>query len=585
MPSNKIGDTGLNEKQVTGVREDRPGLPAANQRQIILKELYPLSGKEILDHILDQERAQALVQAMPYEDFFWLIKKVGEDDCLPILQLASTGQWEYLLDLEIWAKDRLDIEASFSWLKRLEEADGKRLAKWLLEQGEYLASFHFFKSLEVIVLSDKDEVYDLPEGFFSLDGILHIRARNPEHRETLENLITTMATINFERYRALLLGLAGVLPAETEEEIYRLRNVRLAEHGFLPREEAISIYAPLDAEALRIKEELPPETVVVEEETGELVPLLPLDLAAEKNRFVQTVFELPDPVLLDRIRLEFAGLCNQLLSADGLLLRDLDILLKICEKASGYLSLALERLCGEDMAKAKETLRHHSLLSLFRVGFGLATKLKWEAERWIGGSWFLSSELGVDFWGEYWGGVLTGLLRKRPMYYTGYREGEEYRDFQSLSEIAECAAALRHLMALDSLLDRLSALFPPKDGEMALSSEVTFRPLIFNFWGRSVLDLAPSFSGIDLEQARGLFQKLRDEDVGPPYRMSRFKETFVSDLTAHISDAEPEILTLVRETLTLIWLEFEKAYQGVSLKDLDTRFSTFVTINPAFSPQ
>ncbi|MFZ7111225.1 MAG: DUF6178 family protein [Desulfatiglandales bacterium] len=573
----------MNRKQVAGVREDRPELPGANQGQILLKELYPLSGQEILHHILDQEKAQELVRAMPYEDFFWLIKKIGEDDCLPVLELASTGQWEYLLDLEIWERDSLDIEAYVSWLKRFEEADGKRLVEWLFEEGEFLASFHFSKSLEVIVVSDKDEVYDLPEGFFSLDGTLHIRARNPDHRETLENLIRTMANVSFERYRALILGLAGVLPAETEEEMYRLRNVRLAEHGFLPREEAISIYAPLDPEALGIKDESPRETVVLEEESRALVPILPLDLAAGKNRFVQTVLGLSDLVLLDRIRLEFAGLCNQLLSADGLLLRELDILLKTCEKASGYLSLALERLSGEDMTKAEETLRHHSLLSLFRVGVGLTMKLKWEAERWIGGSWFLSSELDVDFWGEYWGGVLRGLLKKRPMYYAAYHEGEEYRDFRSLSEVGECAAALRRLMALDSLLERLSVLFPPKEGGIALSPERTFRPLIFNLWSRSVLGLEPSLSGLSLEQARDLFQRLRDEESGPPYRMSRFKETFLADLTAYTSDVEPEILGLVRETLALIWHDFEKAHQGVSLKDLDARFSTFLTISPVSS--
>ena len=33
------------------------------------------------------------------------------------------------------------------------------------------------------------------------------------------------------------MGLSGVAPAEVEEEMYRRRNVRLSEDGFLPYEE------------------------------------------------------------------------------------------------------------------------------------------------------------------------------------------------------------------------------------------------------------------------------------------------------------------------------------------------------------
>ncbi|PQP33594.1 hypothetical protein C6A37_12120, partial [Desulfobacteraceae bacterium SEEP-SAG9] len=51
-------------------------------------------------------------------------------------------------------------------------------------------------------------------------------------------------------YQNVLLESSSIIPAELEEEAYRLRNVRLGEKGFLPFDEAISIYQPLSPDDL-----------------------------------------------------------------------------------------------------------------------------------------------------------------------------------------------------------------------------------------------------------------------------------------------------------------------------------------------
>jgi len=578
MPTNRMNKTGLDKKKGAGVREGVVGWPPSDPSQILLKDLHHLSGEGVLNRILDQESPRELVRALPHEDFFWVIKKVGEEDCLPLLQLASTDQWEFLLDLDVWEKDQLDLDTTSAWLKRLQEADCGRLVKWMFSKGESLAYFYSFKSLDVIVVSDKDEVYDIPEEFFSFDGVVHIRVRSREYRESLENVLRTMAATDFDRFQALLLGLVGVQPAEMEEEMYRLRNVRLAEHGFLPREEAMSVYAPLEPETLHIRNEQPLSDLLPDEDSRALIPILPLKHADEQNLLAVAVSGISDPILLDRIRLEFAGLCNQILSADGLLVRELDILLRTCRKASGYLSLALERLCGRDATKIKETMRNHSLVSLFRVGFGLALKLKWEAERWVNGSWFHGKGLDWDFWGDHWGGILMGLMQKKPMYYNGLREGDEYKDFEWLAEITDCTVTLRHLMVLDSLMDRLSGRYS-LDEWPAPSAKRTVRSLLFNLWSHFLLGLEPSFSGLSPKQVEEFFRKLRNEEDSPPYRMSGFKEAFVHDFEAFTPDSAPEALSILEETLSIVWQEFEEEYKGVSIEDLDGRYSPFLTIN------
>lgn len=575
IPSIGQGDGAVRTEQNGETLEQKDKKPVLrDNREILVRDLHSFSGKEILDRILEDDNPQEIVQDLPYEDFFWLVKKVGEDDCLPLLELGSVDQWQYLLDLEIWEKDRLDVTHISRWIKQLQQADSKRLVRWLFSEGELLTYYHFFKSIEVIIKAE-DEVLDLADGFFSLDGVFYIRVTDSEHREFIEHIIRVMAREDFDRYQALILGLVGVLPAELEEEMYRLRNVRLAEHGFLPFEDAVSIYAPLDPETLNIEKRPELPDVFSDEDIRDIIPISPLYHAGAKTMLTEATSGITDPLFLDKIRLEFAGLCNQILSADNLLVNEFEVLIRTCRKAAGYVNLALERICGRDISKAQQLLKSQSLVSLFRVGFGLALKLKWEAERWLEGSWFYGLGLDTEFWGEDWRGILAGLVTKRPRRYVGLQEGEEYGDFEWLSELAECLQVLRRLMVLDSLLERLAEHYQI-NVDMIKSSEQTFRQLLFNLWARLLLNLEPSFSRISLKQTRSFFRLLRAGGKRAPYKMPGFEETFVNDFMAYAADSDPEAASILEDTLSLIWQEFREEYERVSLRDLDERYSKFI---------
>ncbi|MBN1831153.1 MAG: hypothetical protein JW896_03495 [Deltaproteobacteria bacterium] len=564
-------------QQESGNQDHKIEKPVSAERDALLRELNTLPGSKILDRLLEMENPRETVESLSSGDFYWLAKKIGDEDCVPLLELASTDQWQYLIDLEIWKRDRLDVTLSWDWMKRLQKADSGRLIKWLLSEGETFTYYHLFKSVELIVIENDDEVYTLPDGFFSLDGNIYIRVIDSDNRETIESIIRGISGQDFTRYQALLLGLGGLLPAETEEQMYRMKNVRLAEHGFFPHEEAISVYAPLEPENLGVRRERGLDDVMLDEEVRAMVPLSPLVRTEAKNILTEGIRMIADQAFLDRIRLEFAVLSNQLLAADGLLTPELDVLIRSCRKAARYLNLALERLGGRDLSRAEETLRNHSLVDLFRIGFGLALKVKWEAERWVKGSWFYDQDLDVEFWGEHWGGVLGGLLDRRPKFYVGDQEEEEYRDFEWLFELSECSEVLRRLMVLDGLMAHIVESYP-LEKEWTESSEMTFKPLLFNLWGRLLLDLEPGLSGLSLEEAKSFFEMLRGENKKPPYVIDPFKERFINDFMSYTGDADPEAASVLKDTLTLIWQDFTKEYEWVWSHDLDSRFSTFVTI-------
>lgn len=547
--------------------------------ELIHNGLNRLSGDELIERVISMPDPKGFVTGLSSEDFYWLVKKVGEDDCLPLLELASTGQWQYLLDMELWRKDRLDSNASLLWLDRLTQADCPRLVKWLFTDGEYLAYHQFHKLLDVFVPSSKDDVYDVPEGYFTIDGSIYIRPRSPEFMEAAKNIVMTMAGEDFLKYQGLFLGLTGFAPAEVEEEIYRLRNVRLAEHGFLPFDEALAVYAPLDIDGLTVEAHPAlPEPDASESDEG-LIPVWPFHTSPEKNLLMRMIDAGQDTALLDRLRLEFAGLCNQILSADAMVVNDLSILNSTSQKALSYINLAIQKLCGGDLRKTRSLLKNNPLLSLFRAGFGLAMKVRWEAARWIKGSWAFSKGLSVDFWGEDMGGLIRGLVGGRiPMFYTGLPGEKELKDFEWISELAATMEALREVMILDGLISHLDERFTC-DEKMAKSPKATFYPLIFNLWARKMTGLPLSLSGITLNQAKTFMQTIRSGRKNPPFRIEEFKEIFLSDF-AQYGHSDQEAISSLREVLSNVWKDFSNEYEMVALEDITPSYFIFLTILP-----
>lgn len=535
----------------------------------------------MMERLLRHEDPRDVVRRLPPGDVYWMLKKLDEETAVLLLGLASEAQWQYMLDLELWVGDRLDSGRSALWMRRLAQADCPRLVRWLFSEGQALAYYHFFRNLEVLVVQSEEDLLDLPRGCFSVDGIYYLRAAREEDRPALEHILGVMAQTDYSRYQALLQGLGGVIPAELEEDMYRMRNVRIAEHGFLPREEALAVYAPLDPQTLEgSKDEVYlQEAPLDDSEADALVPVTPLEHAGRGELLLEAAAGSRDSLLLDRVRLEFAGLCNQILSAEGDFSPELETLEATCERAASYLNLALERLGGRDKSATEHVLRRHSLLSLFRVGFGLALKLKWEAVRWKSTSWFAEKELAPEFWGEYWGGVLAGLVQPRPRVFEGHGGGEDYRDFERLSDLADCLKVLRRIMVLDGLMERLCRAYP-LEAHVLGYPELSFRPLLFNLWARRVLEEAPSLSPLTQAQFNRFFEAARagEEKKGPPYRMPGSEEAFVSFFMAHVRDSDQEARDILQESLVLVWQEFEEEYAWVQAGDLDPKYSKFFLV-------
>lgn len=566
------------------------------------EQILDLAPEKALERILDHPDSAALVHSFPAQDLHLLLHEIGPEDGLPVLALASDQQLEYILDQEVWQHDRIDLSAASLWFDRLIAAAPGRAAAWLARSKIDLLHFFLFNSLEIRVREHDQDPSDFGEGFFSLDDTLYFRIRPlpttpgddgphaQRHAEMLRALLAQLADIDYHRFHQLMLHSTGILPAEIEEEEYRLRCVRLAEKGFLPFEEAVGLYQPIGPGELR--DRLTPRGS--EDNAGIGVSaqaVAPVRLVTGEGAFGRALRGIADHQWLLDLQSEFAALSNRLIVADRQVVHNRDDLKTAVRKAVGYLDIALERLEASSGAVSPKSpakhgftrlLRKYPLESLFRLGYGEAVRLKRSAETWLAGSWFASRQLGLAFWGEEWFGLLGGLLLKRPRFFDNYRSGVLYREFEQLSDIQATEARLNQIQGCDRLLTALDLPLAPPGNRGFL----TYKNLLLTAWARDWLGEAERpVAPLTLPQLRTIVTRLFVDQAADPDAGRCLREESpgrLRDWLARRSGLERASIDRMAGTaLDDLLREVQGEYGRVAPADLDPRYIQLFLVEPS----
>lgn len=550
------------------------------------KAILSLPPNKALDRIMTSAEPIPLVHSFPEEDLYYLINDIGPEDSLPLLAMASDKQLDFIFDSEIWDRDRIEVKSVTRWLNLLLQADAKRSIHWLLRERTEFVEYYLNKSLEVVIREHDQDPSDFGDRFFTIDDTFYVRiledplAEGADNftdkirKETIQRFLKDLAVVDYFSYQKLLMESVSVIPAETEEENYRLRNVRLAEKGFIPFEEAVGVYQPLDAQDLKVTA----QKKTAETTVGKLpvpVSFYPLKVLAERNLFSEALRRIRSDRVAQQLQSEFAGLCNRIIVADQRKIRTKEELKSAVDKAAGYLTIGLRQIISEtDTAASREAARWletATLSDIFRVGFGTAVHLKRRAEQWQKRAWFEKAGLPLSFWGEEWLGTLGGLLIKRPLFFDNYRSGELYREFASMKDIQTTESVLEEIIAFDDLLSRMAVEITVRYRYM------THKSLILTHWARHFLGLSEAFGPIPVDRFKEFFNALFLHDRTPEVDTTRqtnlsIKETLLAWLSEASGLSPFDISRRLGATLERLFQEIENELGSVSEEDLDPKY-------------
>ena len=535
-----------------------------------------------LELILDAPSPATLIQSFPDQDLYYLMHKIGPDDFIPILALAKSQQWEYILDVEVWDNDRLDLDIMTKTFGLLFQADPERLLRWIITEKPDFFEFYLFKNM-VIYIREHDETPPSDfDDYITLDDKFYFRfpgspkETDPDgpkatdefpHGELIEKMLKALAGMDLSVFHGLLLETLGVLPAETEEEQFRLKNLRLAEKGFLPTHEAIGIYQPTSLSALRRR----PVTDELNQPSFDPdIPMPPQFFTRfiENDDLFTATLRLCDPEFMLQLQSELAALINKIISADKIKLRSKEDLEKAVKKACAYLNLGLEVLSSEGPRPkfAKKTIQAYFLEDIFRTGSRAGIKLKTKAAKWFSSSFMNTAGLPLGFLGEEYLGVIGGLLIDYPLYFDNYATNVMYRNFSSLSDIDKTSKALEQIIAIDAVIGKLAV-----DIQSFKTGTLTYKTLILTLWTKNRLGLPSNLEPIDIPLFKDFFVALFSPPV--PGTNDRIQLDDIALWASEATGLDEENLPKAFEVvLADLIKEIKTEYRDVAPENIDARF-------------
>ena len=387
--------------------------------------LHTVAAKEKMDLILADPEAKRLTAAMEPQEFFWLLKEIGETDALGLLQLASADQCLFILDMELWEGWTFSEEKACHWLAYFMEGGEPRVHELL----NYL-DFEFlqlFLSRELVVgggigdhTNDEERFADYDHTF---DGVFMLSFKNPKHSQLIGTFLSMLVKLDNPLYTALMEGIKGDVDLELEEQCQRFRTGRLEDLGFPPLDEALSIYARLNPDSFELHGDKQQSAA------GESLSMVPA--VVHDDTLLFRALALADSQTLMQ---ELNYLLNSALVAEGGAFEEQESMLVIWQRVCGYLNIALEKLSAGDERQAAQLLADEQLKRLFQLGYSVVLELKFAAQ----------ATQTVDYAS---GKLLAGLKAKRPRFYRGLDSDgiDGYREFKELADVRRAADLLRQL--------------------------------------------------------------------------------------------------------------------------------------------
>lgn len=471
-----------------------------------LEHLHRLSGRDKYRAIIASAHSAALVQAMPPQDLFLLIKELGAADVPELLSMASSEQITLCIDMDCWHEDSMNpVDAQF-WLQQLQVMDDTDALRIIDGMDFDLLVLLFKKQLHIISGLEALDDDEREEPRLRRDQLYEYEYRDPEQAKWIESLLDLL----FSERQSLYLQMMETVRHETElvfeEEVYRDRNGRLADLGFIETYEARQLRAWLDPHSFDPAEFGKNQADFAPESSGVPVPGFVLTVTHPRDLLADVMGNSMN----DALRQELTYLLNRAMSADQV---DVGVAAEVQESLEdvfNYLNIALGFLAGTDVNRATELFEQVYLQSLYRLGFSLTAALQRRAHI------VRESPAGPYLDGPN-AALIAALEQPKPRFYSGVesvtradeRPFRNYRDVEAVSTELSSVEALLPLFGAKGVFNipapdelDLDGCIPPQ------ASEVTLSELFLTAIANKILGHEPTPEPIAAAELETLHQAL-----------------------------------------------------------------------------
>ena len=509
------------------------------------------TGKQRMDLILMSSRPEELTRAIPPEDLVLGIKDLGDTDAVPLLEMASNRQVNYLFDLELWIREGMDLGRLLHWIEILFECGKPRVLSWIRSVDFELLVLLFERT---VLLLEPEELENLPERLndriYTPDNTHYLLVKLGADYGLLKQFLDLMFAEDPDLFFALTGNLGTTPPAEVEELAYRWRTGRLADRGWPDLDEAQELYQPAEPDQVRPRDRMPFGIADP--------PRFPLE-RRYTGRLLQAGIERLEPGPRALVAGQLANLINRVIIADGMSPGEAESLKAASDRVRGRLEIGLFLLGAGDPETAARLLNTVPLVDVAKVAQGAISKRAQRARK------IMSSRSAylLDWLPQPLPDCLKALLAARPLFVPLEEMlPREFADAADLDMLDKDLDLIEAAFVLGDALGLKRGALKMVPGCIPESPEgLTFYTLLLTGFARKAVGLQSGVEPLPARNLKELFERLpRERDA--LYRKLR-------DWAGSLADPPPAGLDRLTAALAhLAWQEILVHQPG----ELDARF-------------
>ena len=362
---------------VTDQESTESGLASVGLRrpsQLIYRTCYaPVD----LAGLLATAENRSQIRRLSVPQLYFGLKELGEHQIQAFLPHITEAQWQGVLDLDLWNRDRANAGKFLFWAAQIIQAENPVARKIVRGTDRQLLELWLKRRIRIEEIVD-DDPGPAPKGDFMETpdrSYLVQLPNNPDESRLARALLLKLYELGPEETRLWIQESRYRTSIELEETAYQNRKRRIEDMGFQDYFDALDVYTYL-----------PPGTPLPEKTRDKLraVGSLPSTVARMESGpllLFQAMAAFARPHELEPLMEELFFVCNKILSADRTSPNRTSRVKRAIRKALTGINLGLDVWSEGNLNRARDGLRRHYLQSFFHTGYSRLVELRDRARK------------------------------------------------------------------------------------------------------------------------------------------------------------------------------------------------------------